>query len=137
MSRSSRLILAGITAAVVASCDPGLHTSRTDGDDEGTDRQSEELAAIPQQPSANVCNFGKYRCKSKIRTASVGGPITPFAVPTGFGPADLASAYNLSGSGTGTIAIVDAFGYPNAESDLATYRSQFGLPPCTTANGCF
>jgi subtilase family serine protease len=35
------------------------------------------------------------------------------------------------------IAIVDAFDDPNAESDLAVYRSQFGLPPCTTANGCF
>ena len=35
------------------------------------------------------------------------------------------------------IAIVDAFHYANAESDLATYRSQFGLPACTKANGCF
>src|SRR5437868_4008026 len=35
-----------------------------------------------------------------------------------------------------TIAIVDAFGYPNAESDLASYRSQFGLPACTVASGC-
>jgi len=26
---------------------------------------------------------------------------------------------------------------PNAASDLATYRSNFGLPPCTVANGCF
>src|SRR5262249_10923582 len=31
----------------------------------------------------------------------------------------------------------DAYDNPNAESDLAAYRSQFGLPPCTTANGCF
>ena len=30
-----------------------------------------------------------------------------------------------------------AYDAPNAESDLNTYRSQFGLPPCTTANGCF
>jgi subtilase family serine protease len=35
------------------------------------------------------------------------------------------------------VAIVDAYGYPNAESDLAVYRSQWGLPPCTTSNGCF
>src|SRR4029077_6571367 len=35
------------------------------------------------------------------------------------------------------VAIVDAFDDPNAESDLAVYRSQFGLPPCTTANCCF
>jgi subtilase family serine protease len=36
-----------------------------------------------------------------------------------------------------TVAVVDAYDYPNAESDLANYRSTFGLPPCTTANGCF
>ena len=35
------------------------------------------------------------------------------------------------------MAIVDAYDYPNAEADLATYRSDWGLPPCTTANGCF
>ena len=35
------------------------------------------------------------------------------------------------------IAIVDAYDDPNAESDLAVYRAEFGLPPCTTANGCF
>ena len=36
-----------------------------------------------------------------------------------------------------TVAIVDAFDDPTAEADLATYRSTFGLSPCTTANGCF
>jgi Carboxypeptidase regulatory-like domain len=35
------------------------------------------------------------------------------------------------------VAIVDAFGDSNAESDLAVFRAQYGLPPCTTANGCF
>jgi subtilase family serine protease len=34
------------------------------------------------------------------------------------------------------VAIVDAYGYPNLERDLATYRSQFGLPPCTSSTGC-
>jgi subtilase family serine protease len=36
-----------------------------------------------------------------------------------------------------TVAIVDAYDLPTAESDLAVYRSQYGLPPCTTANLCF
>jgi subtilase family serine protease len=35
------------------------------------------------------------------------------------------------------VAIVDAYDDPNAESDLATYRAQYGLPACTTASGCF
>jgi subtilase family serine protease len=65
--------------------------------------------------------------------------LSPSAGPAGYHPADLADAYLLdSTQGTGqTIAIVDAFDDPNAESDLAVYRSTFGLPACTTANGCF
>ena len=60
--------------------------------------------------------------------------------PSGYAPCDLQSAYNLPSSTAGasqTVAIVDAYDDPNAESDLQVYRSQFGLPPCTTANGCF
>jgi subtilase family serine protease len=58
----------------------------------------------------------------------------------GYSPSELLSAYNIpanSGNASTIIAIVDAYGYPNAESDLATYRSQWGLPACTTDNGCF
>lgn len=64
------------------------------------------------------------------------------ATHDGFGPADLHAAYALpaltatAGSGQ-TVYVIDAYGYNNAESDLATYRSYYGLPACTTANGCF
>ncbi len=60
--------------------------------------------------------------------------------PAGYHPADLQSAYKLPSSSAGsgqTVAIVDAFDDPNAESDLSVYRSMFGLSACTTANGCF
>jgi subtilase family serine protease len=60
--------------------------------------------------------------------------------PQGLNPADLQSAYKLPSSTAGsgqTVAIVDAFDDPNAESDLGTYRAQFGIAACTTANGCF
>ncbi|HEY6047936.1 MAG TPA: hypothetical protein VIV07_02705, partial [Sphingomicrobium sp.] len=61
------------------------------------------------------------------------------SAPSGYGPADLRSAYKVTSSGSSatTIAIVDAYGYPNAERDLGVYRTQYGLPACTTANGCF
>ena len=62
------------------------------------------------------------------------------ASPTGYGPADLQTAYKLPSSSAGAgqrIAIVDAFDDPTAESDLAAYRSYYGLPACTTANNCF
>jgi subtilase family serine protease len=53
-------------------------------------------------------------------------------------PTNIQSAYKLTGlSASGrTVAIVDAFGYPNAARDLAIYRSNYGLPACTVANGC-
>ncbi len=55
-----------------------------------------------------------------------------------FTPTDIQSAYNLTGlkSGGRTVAIIDAYGYPTLESDLALYRSTYGLPKCTTGNGC-
>jgi subtilase family serine protease len=61
------------------------------------------------------------------------------ALPPGYGPSDLRSAYNLpaSGGSGATVAVVDAYDNPNAEADLATYRAQYGLSSCTTANGCF
>jgi subtilase family serine protease len=36
-----------------------------------------------------------------------------------------------------TVAVVDAFDDPNAETDLAVYRARFGLSACTSATGCF
>ncbi|HEY3481782.1 MAG TPA: peptidase S8, partial [Streptomyces sp.] len=50
------------------------------------------------------------------------------AAPSGYGPADIQAAYALPQGGDGTtVAIVDAYDDPNAESDLATYRKQYGL----------
>jgi subtilase family serine protease len=65
--------------------------------------------------------------------------VSPLATPSGYGPTDLRSAYALptNGGAGATVAIVDAQDDPNAESDLAAYRTQYGLSACTTANGCF
>jgi subtilase family serine protease len=73
-------------------------------------------------------------------SSSVGGVKPNASTPSGYFPADLQSAYNLPSATAGhgqTVAIVDAFDDPSAEADLGVYRSQFGLPACTTANGCF
>lgn len=65
--------------------------------------------------------------------------VTRNVTPSGYSPSQLRSAYSVTGTGSSaiTVAVVDAYGYTNAEADLAVYRSQFGLPACTTANGCF
>ncbi|HET8558894.1 MAG TPA: S53 family peptidase [Marmoricola sp.] len=77
--------------------------------------------------------FAKVIVNAKGRVPSSSTPPA-----SGMTPTDLRTAYNLPSSITGhpTVAIVDAYGYPNLESDLATYRSYFGLPACTTSNGC-
>ena len=59
--------------------------------------------------------------------------------PKGVGAGTIESAYKLpvTKGGTGQmVAIVDAFSTPHLASDLAVYRKQYGLPPCTTAGGC-
>jgi subtilase family serine protease len=80
------------------------------------------------------------RCHSQYVTDSRGNPSVN-SVPTGLSPATIKSVYNFPTSltaGAGkTIAIVDAYDDPTAESDLAVFSSQYGLPACTTANGCF
>ncbi len=78
------------------------------------------------------------RCFSVVRTA-LDHQITPAAdpPPTALGPADIQDAYHLPDSGDGeVVGIVDAFGDSHAEADLAQFRSFYGLPPCTVANGC-
>jgi Ricin-type beta-trefoil lectin domain/IPT/TIG domain len=84
---------------------------------------------------------GYAACLALIRTnvPSHKG-VSPFVTPSGYGPAQLQAAYNLPSSTAGsgaTVALVDAYDDPNAEADLAVYRSQYGLPACTTTNGCF
>ncbi|MDD1060460.1 S53 family peptidase [Streptomyces cocklensis] len=63
----------------------------------------------------------------------------PAAIPSGYGPSELRSAYAIpeTGGSDATVAVVDAYDNPDAEADLATYREQYGLPACTTDNGCF
>jgi hypothetical protein len=77
--------------------------------------------------------------------ASCFARITPAAAaasadePTGLSPADIRSAYGLGSSGGDdvTVAVVVAYDNPSAEADLAVYREHWGLPPCTSADGCF
>ena len=61
--------------------------------------------------------------------------------PHGLFPAQIKAAYGFNSTpnqGAGQIiGIVDAYDDPNAESDLQVYDTQFGLPTCTTGNGCF
>jgi hypothetical protein len=110
------------------------------------------LAAGDLRPLCGPVGSRRARCMSYALTESglAAAPLVAsrttlgkghFA-PQGYGPDDLQAAYSLTkaakSNGFGAVvAIVDAFDDPQAEHDLAVYRAQYGLPPCTSANRCF
>jgi subtilase family serine protease len=81
------------------------------------------------------------QCMGQAVTVAPGSKtLLSTTTPVGYGADELAAAYHLPaasvGAAGGTIAIIDGGANPNLESDLATYRAQYGLPACTTASGC-
>jgi subtilase family serine protease len=132
--------LAIVSVALLAACSGGstnqtLPAGTTNG---ATLAMPANAASHTRAACPNIQPPGYARCLALIRT-----DVAPMrgVQPTvaGYGPADLQAAYNLpSANGKGqTVGIVDAYDDPNAESDLGVYRSNFGLPACTTKNKCF
>lgn len=80
------------------------------------------------------------RCHAHVIADSRAHPFVTSSLIYGYGPLQFQTAYGVAGLKPGTpqtIAIVDAYDDPRIEADLASYSATFGLPPCTTANGCF
>ncbi|HEX8768468.1 MAG TPA: hypothetical protein VF714_08870, partial [Jatrophihabitans sp.] len=122
-------LAAGPAGALTA--DPSLTGS--------TSASSQELCGLPAPGRLQCLGVRRTDVSQPAGLSGTSGTVTPTATPAGYGPADLVSAYNLDttgGSGQ-TVAVVDAYDNPTAEADLAVYRAQYGLPACTTANGCF
>ena len=125
---------------------PSSHKSSHKATHESTDESSHESTDKSTDASSykSTCGApkpGDFSCFALRRTdvAPRRGIRPAAAAPSGFGPADLQSAYNLPADGGAgrTVAVVDAYDDPSAEADLAVYRQQYGLPACTTDNGCF
>lgn len=91
-------------------------------------------------PVCSIVDLSQAECGA-IRNLNVTGTLDGvLGIVPGYHPADLQRAYSLPSSSAGygeTVGIVVAYDDPRAESDLAVYRSKFGLGACTTANGCF
>lgn len=134
-----------ILALTVTLAVPGIATAAT----------TTAAPPAPQPAVRDVCGtvpIGFARCLAEVRTdihggRGVRGPAAlaggrtgaDTALPAGYGPADLRAAYHLPEDGgvNQTVAIVDAGDDASAEADLAVYRQTYGLPSCTTSNGCF
>lgn len=72
-------------------------------------------------------------------TISSSGTAITASTVSGYRPSNLRAAYSLPSTTAGagqTVAIVDAYNDPDAAANLATYRSYFGIPACTTSSGC-
>jgi subtilase family serine protease len=111
---------------------------------------------VPNLHSKLVCGIPAPRfagCHAAVATNSAGVPEASAAPsPNAYTSVQFHTAYNLPCTPGGpvqavcsapatfggqTIGIVDAFDDPSAEADLAAYDTQYGLPACTTSNGCF
>ena len=122
-------------------------------------KTTHRLKTLVTHPSRVACGHaasGRARCLATVSTSS----ITPSRAATpstgaGYGPAELHTAYQLpcapngpvagicaqpSSFGPETIAIVDAGNYSSGggtlESALQKYDTFYGLPACSSANGC-
>jgi len=127
---STTLLAAGSAVAVVAVATAGVATA------------APSPAAAGGKHAAKVCSAparGMAACLNQVLVNNSTGKPAVTGTPAGLNPADIRSAYALTSSSSGgrTVAIVDAYNDPTAESDLGVYRSQFGLSSCTTSNGCF
>jgi subtilase family serine protease len=77
-------------------------------------------------------------CHALYRSDITPNPASNPGLIPGFHPSDLQNMYNLTGASGGqnqTVAIIVAYQH-DPESDINTYRTAFGIPPCTQYNGC-
>ncbi|WP_051950680.1 carboxypeptidase regulatory-like domain-containing protein [Actinacidiphila yeochonensis] len=133
------------STAAASQAASAQQTSSTAAGSKAASGQQSPSTTTGSQPAgfSSVCGSATgnraFACQALKRTDVVEPKaVGADAVPAGYGPSDIQSAYDLpSTTSSPTVAIIDAFDDPKAESDLAVYRAQFGLPACTTANGCF
>lgn len=164
LGRRAASVTAAVLALVAATL-PALATAGSAAAAPSTAPSSSSPTPATETPVA-LCSDapGRYQCLAERLPVPVAAPprsavepgatATPalaraatrapaFSDPTqpgfrGYTPADLAAVYDIPAStSTATVAIVDAYDNPDAEANLAYYRAHYGLPACTTANGCF
>lgn len=135
MTRTLNVVATTIGLLALAACDANgsFGEPRTTGQSDAAAQAAEHariwgpnvVAACPER------RRGEVECAALIR---VGPPIMPAGgsgPDGGFTPAQLQAAYNLPSGSQGygqTVAIVDAYDNPNVASDVAFFRSYFGLP---------
>src|SRR5262249_32337545 len=96
-------------------------------------------AACPAAGLRHARCLTLYRPEAAVNRAIAAGARGLAAQPAGWGARAIRSAYKLPVGRNPHAAVAGsiAFDTPNLAQYLATYRAQYGLPPCTVASGCF
>ncbi|WP_435133080.1 carboxypeptidase regulatory-like domain-containing protein [Actinacidiphila sp. bgisy144] len=121
------------TAAATSTTGPEVPRALADDLPQYTPAGCAAADADSGQPVATCDALIRTGTSHTVRADAAGPPSTALT------PADIQQAYRLpADAGQGqTVAVVDAGGYAAAESDLAAFRAQYGLPACGSSDGCF
>lgn len=137
------VVAAGVGAVLAGSTLAFADGPRSNGHDDGqfraeVQRRLTDLSHINHRQVCDNPANGDASCTARTVTDAAGTPKTA-TLPSGYGPAQLLSAYGLSGTSSAAtapiIAIVDAYDDPYAASDLAKYSSTFNIPQLPTCSG--
>jgi hypothetical protein len=142
LTRAGLAVLAGLALAAAPAASTVTSPATADGERSTAGAGTGPLAAVPvKRACPGPVRPGQVTCLALVRTdVRPQYGIQPQGRPAGLGATDIRDAYRLPTASAGagqTVAIINVFDDPKAEADLAVYRAQYGLPPCTTANGCF
>lgn len=127
MNGSLKLAAPLLLAVTAAACNAGGSTA-VPGNAAGQSAaftKSIQQGTAPMRRACPPARPGWEACNALIQQTNVGPAVA------GWGAQDIETAYNLPSSTKGSgviVAVVDAFDNPNVASDLAVYRSNFGLP---------
>jgi hypothetical protein len=138
--RGSLKLFSLVVALAIAGCNAGGSSSTPTSGASAQGGPSASAHFVPEwqakHQARRVCKLlaGGAQCDVLVVTG-----VKPNCSPSGGGcgwmPIDLQTRYKLSGSlgkGSGTIvALIELGDLPNAQTDLATYRTQFGLGTAT------
>jgi len=102
----------------------------------------------PQQSVCATPALGAGQCLIHVLDTDWGAPAArsiTITTPSGLSPAEIKAVYGYTTASTAgagqTIALVDAYGDPNAAGDLSAFSSQYGLVPecagAATPPSCF
>jgi hypothetical protein len=139
-----RRALVAVAAVVLAAPLPALASAA------GGSSQRAALPALPAglhwptvsqlcRPRAGLPTAGVEFCDLRVNgPATAAPPVSNSPDGEGYVPADIQSIYRIAKTKhADRVAVITANQVGDVESELATYRSTFKLPPCTTTNGCF